>query len=97
MTMREDAGRIMEVAIQAVLPDAAVQRALAHFALPEGCLVLVALGKPPAPGFAALDALNTITGVPVPKNLAAIRDLPVLHTDAVEKRDMLSYVKEAIR
>ena len=45
MTMREDAGRIMEAAIQAVLPDAAVQRALAHFAPPEGRLVLVALGK----------------------------------------------------
>jgi len=59
--------------------------------------VLTALGKAPAPGFAALDELNALTGVPVPKNLAAIRDLPVLHTDAVEKRDMLSYVKEAIR
>ena len=59
--------------------------------------VLTALGKAPAPGFAALDELNALTGVPVPKNLAAIRDLPVLHTDAVEKRNMLSYVKEAIR
>ena len=59
--------------------------------------VLTALGKAPTPGFAALDELNALTGVPVPKNLAAIRDLPVLHTDAVEKRDMLSYVKEAIR
>ena len=59
--------------------------------------VLAALGSSPAPGFAALDELNALTGVPVPKNLAAIRDLPVLHTDAVDKRNMLSYVKEAIR
>ena len=59
--------------------------------------MLAALGESPAHGFAALDELNALTGVPVPKNLAAIRDLPVLHTDAVDKRNMLSYVKEAIR
>ena len=46
--------------------------------------VLTALGENPAGGFAALDELHARTGVPVPKNLAAIRDLPVLHTDAVE-------------
>ena len=59
--------------------------------------VLTALGENPAGGFAALDELHARTGVPVPKNLAAIRDLPVLHTDAVEKGDILAYVKEAIR
>lgn len=59
--------------------------------------VLTALGERPAEGFAALDELHARTGVPVPKNLAAIRNLPVLHTDAVEKGDILAYVKEAIR
>ncbi|HIS03168.1 MAG TPA: threonine synthase [Candidatus Pullichristensenella avicola] len=59
--------------------------------------VLTALGRAPAPGFAALDELNALTGVSVPKNLAAIRDLPALHTDVVDKADILSYVKEALR
>ncbi len=59
--------------------------------------VLEALGAPAERGFAALDALNARTGVPVPKNLAAIRDLPVLHADVVDKADMLAYVKEALR
>ena len=47
-------------------------------------------------GFAALDALNARTGVPVPQSLAQIRDLPVLHSDIVDRKDMLSYVKEAL-
>ena len=59
--------------------------------------VLTALGRRAAGGFAALDELHALTGVPVPQNLAAIRDLPVLHADVVDKGGMLAYVKEAIR
>ena len=58
--------------------------------------VLAALGAPAQQGFAALDALNARTGVPVPQSLAQIRDLPVLHSDIVDRKDMLSYVKEAL-
>ena len=45
MTIREDARRIIDTSIRAVLPDAAVQRALEGFTPPAGRLVLVALGK----------------------------------------------------
>ena len=42
--------------------------------------------------FAAIDQLHALTGVAVPKNLAALRQLPVRHTDVIDKEDMLSYV-----
>ena len=58
--------------------------------------VLRALGEDAPSGFAALDALHSRTGVPVPKNLVAIRDLPARHTDSVRKDDMLRYVKEVL-
>ena len=45
MTIREDARRIIDTSIRAVLPDAAVQRALEGFTPPAGRVVLVALGK----------------------------------------------------
>ena len=45
MTIREDAKRIVDASIRAVLPDTAVQRALEGFTPPAGRLVLVALGK----------------------------------------------------
>jgi len=55
--------------------------------------VLSALGQEPdADEFAALDQLHALTGVPIPKNLAALREMPVRHTDVIDKEDMLSYV-----
>ncbi|MBP3396052.1 MAG: threonine synthase, partial [Clostridia bacterium] len=55
--------------------------------------VLSALGQEPdADEFAALDQLQALTGVPIPKNLAALREMPVRHTDVIDKEDMLSYV-----
>jgi len=42
--------------------------------------------------FAAIDHLHEVTGVAVPKNLSALRQLPVRHTDVIDKDDMLSYV-----
>ena len=55
--------------------------------------VLSALGQTPdADEFAAIDQLHALTGVAVPKNLAALRQLPVRHTDVIDKEDMLSYV-----
>ena len=43
--LRADADRIVRESIAAVLPDAAVRRALAEFCRPAGRLVLVAVGK----------------------------------------------------
>lgn len=45
MNMRKDAAQIMQASLHAVLPDAAVRRALRGFQQPEGRLVMVALGK----------------------------------------------------
>lgn len=58
--------------------------------------VLKALGMPAADGFDALDELSAHTGLPVPANLAALSHLPVRHTDAIDKGEMLGYVKGAI-
>ena len=46
--------------------------------------VLAALGENGFEGFAALDRLNELTNVPVPKNLAALRGLEEVHKDVVE-------------
>ena len=55
----------------------------------------LALGFPAEQsGFAAMDELHARTGAPIPKNLAALRDLPVRHTDCVDRTDMLEYVRE---
>ena len=55
--------------------------------------VLSALGEEPAADeFAALDQLHARTGVAIPKNLSTLRDMPVRHTDVIDKEDMLSYV-----
>ncbi len=51
----------------------------------------------PETGFAAMDRLNAETGVPVPPNLATLRDRAPRFTDCVEKGEMLEYVKARIR
>ena len=51
----------------------------------------------PETGFAAMDRLHAVTGVPVPAPLAALRTLPIRFTDCVDKDAMLDYVKSAIR
>ena len=55
--------------------------------------VLSALGQNSCDDeFAMMDKLQTITGVPIPKNLSSLRDKPVRHTDVIDRDDMLSYV-----
>ena len=55
--------------------------------------VLSALGQTPSEDeFAALDQLQSLTGVAIPKNLSALREMPVRHTDVIDKEEMLSYV-----
>ncbi len=43
--------------------------------------------------FALMEALLQMTGVPIPKNLANLRQKPERHTDVIEKNEMLEYVK----
>ncbi len=50
-----------------------------------------------ANGFEAMDALAARTGVPVPQNLAALRDRKPRFTDCIEKDAMLSYVQKAVQ
>ena len=50
----------------------------------------------PESGFGAMDALYDLTGVPVPKNLAILRDLKPRFDDCVDKDGMLAYVKEGM-
>lgn len=60
-SLREDAQRIMEAALQAALPDHAVQKALQNFRPPKGRLVLIAVGKAAwQMAKAACDALGDI-------------------------------------
>ena len=55
--------------------------------------VLSALGQRVSDDeFAVMDDLHACTGVPVPKNLAALREKPVRHRDVIDREDMLSYV-----
>ena len=42
--------------------------------------------------FERMDRLNAITGVPVPKPLAELRDKPQRHTDVISKDKMLDFV-----
>ena len=56
--------------------------------------VLSALGRDGGEDeFAMMDALEALTGVPMPENLRGLRERPVLHRDCVAPADMLAYVK----
>ena len=40
-----------------------------------------------------MDALEELTGVPMPANLRGLRERPVLHRDCVAPADMRAYVE----
>ena len=50
----------------------------------------------PESGFAAMDMLHALTGVSVPRPLAALRDMEPRFTDCVDKEDMLDCVRRTI-
>ncbi len=55
--------------------------------------VLSALGEPVSEDeFAVMRRLNEITGVAVPPALAGLQEKPVLHTDVIDRDEMLQYV-----
>lgn len=55
--------------------------------------VLSALGEKPGDDeFAMMDKLSALTGTPIPKNLATLREKQVRHKDVIDKDAMLDYV-----
>ena len=55
--------------------------------------VLSALGEEPGDDeFAMMDKLSALTGTPIPKNLATLREKHVRHKDVIDKDAMLDYV-----
>ena len=59
--------------------------------------VLQALGhSADGDDFTAMDALNGLTAVPVPKNLAALQEKPVLHRDVIPCDRLVDYVRSKI-
>ena len=55
--------------------------------------VLSALGEEPGDDeFAMMDKLSALTGTPIPKNLATLREKQVRHKDMIDKDAMLDYV-----
>ena len=55
--------------------------------------VLAALGETGLTGFEALDRLNAITGVAIPKNLDALRGIGERHKDVVEVNGISGYAE----
>ena len=56
--------------------------------------VLSALNETPDSNeFKVMEQLNQKTGVAVPKNLCGLENAKVLHTDVIEKENLISYVK----
>ena len=55
--------------------------------------VLKGIGEKAEGGeFAVMERLHDVTGVPVPKNLAGLRERAVRHRDVIGQEEMLSYV-----
>ena len=60
--------------------------------------VLTALGGDTSGNeYQRMDRLSALTGVPVPKNLAALQGKPERHTSVIPKEDMLSFVMNTER
>ncbi len=61
------------------------------YKFPAACLR--ALGEEPSEDeFAMMERLRSLSGVPVPRNLSSLKEAPVLHTDVIDKEDMMDYV-----
>jgi threonine synthase len=55
--------------------------------------VLEAIGElPEGDEFALMEQLRDVSGVPVPANLAHLREKPECHTGIIDREDMLAYV-----
>ena len=55
--------------------------------------VLEAIGEiPSGDEFSLMEQLHAVTGVPVPENLASLREKPERHTKVIDKEKMLDFV-----
>ena len=55
--------------------------------------VLEAIGESPeGDEFALMERLHAVSSVPIPGNLANLREKPVLHTGVIDKEEMLNFV-----
>ncbi len=61
------------------------------YKFPEAVLAAID-GDARGDGFAQMEALQTLTGVPIPKNLANLQNKPERHTNVIDKEAMLAYV-----
>ena len=50
-------------------------------------------GRAEGDEYAQMDALASLTGVPVPRGLAALREKDVLHRDVIGIDEMIPYIK----
>ena len=62
------------------------------YKFPAAVLRAVAAAAPEGDEFAQMEQLEALTGVPMPRGLKALREKPVLHTDVIDKDEMLDYV-----
>lgn len=59
--------------------------------------VLSALGETPDSNeFRVMDQIKDLTGVPIPKNLSGLEEMPVRHTDVIEKENLTQYVMKKV-
>ena len=79
--LREEAGDMPVVVLSTASP----------YKFPVACLKALG-GTPDEDEFAVMRQLREISGVPVPQNLAGLQEEPVLHTDVIDKEEMLDYV-----
>ena len=61
------------------------------YKFPVACLRALGL-KPADDEFEVMKQLEEASGMPVPPNLAGLQQAEVLHTDVIDKEDMLDYV-----
>ena len=50
----------------------------------------------PSDDHEVMNKIEQTTQIPIPKNLAQVWKLPVLHQDVIEKNQMKDYVKEKV-
>ena len=51
----------------------------------------------PQDGFEAMEKLNSLTGVPVPKNLAGLKGRAVRFGGCIDREAMSEYVQKAVK
>lgn len=64
------------------------------FKFAAAVLPAIESGDLPADDFGMVAKLSEVTGVPVPKPLAGLKDLPVLHTGCVTKEKMNLFIRD---